>query len=330
MCHLQRIFLIFSTVLCGMIPSPKGGAVCAREVRATRINPQQAELGREAWFPEPLLATKANNNAPGVTSISPSVYWTHEYGEASAHTLNSTLLVEEGLTSWFDITLVGSYAHNRTRGQTDTGWGDTSLQLGFQILSQEKEPKDPTIRLILAESFPTGKYDSLDPKKRETDAFGSGSFETQLIVAIEKIFEAPTHRPIKLFFNGATNYPSPTKVSGYNTYGGGEGTRGTVYPGWTLSSNLGFQYSFTKEIASTLEVFASRQWPTRFSGTNGHASDGTSASNRAPYNSLVTLAPGFAYSFKEDSYFLFGVEFNLARKNMPHFVTGIFSFQYTW
>lgn len=293
----------------------------------------KVEVPFEPWYSDPLIANTAENNAPGEISINPYIYVTHKNSyarRASTNLLEGFLWLQAGVTNWLDMTLLGSYQGKWSGGQHSTGLGDTNVLFGFQIVTEDYQTPQPSIRFILQECFPTGKYDSLDRKKRFTDAHGKGAYQTQVVFAIDKVFFWLKNHPIKPVLNLSVNLPSKVHVHGYNAYGGGKGTHGTVSPGLTLSGDLGCEFSFTQKFVATMEMFTSRQWKTTFSGKKGVLSNGKNASNKVGFNRQFTLAPGLEYNFKKDCFILAGAWFSTSEKNIPRFVTGIISMQYTF
>jgi len=215
----------------------------------------QLEADEEATYRPVYAGTLLNfysqNAAPGRLVFEPILFATRSYGfynknwnlknQTNTDEVELLLSLETGITKFLDINLNLTGIYSYTDGQSSVRYEDTSAILGFQIANDVKDTWTPDFRILLGESFPTGKYDQLNPKKLESDASGSGSFETFLILVLQKIFYTFPKHPFNLNLNLYYIYPSDVETRGFSVYGGGYGTKGTVNPGSQYIASLGVE-----------------------------------------------------------------------------------------
>ena len=58
------------------------------------------------------------------------------------------------------------------------------MLFGIQLIKETK--RLPYVRLLIEETFPTGRYNKADPDRNLTDIAGTGSFITSIGIATEK------------------------------------------------------------------------------------------------------------------------------------------------
>ncbi|HEY5236185.1 MAG TPA: hypothetical protein VIJ14_08410, partial [Rhabdochlamydiaceae bacterium] len=217
---------------------------------------EKSEYEYEPIFAGTLLAFFAENIPVGDCLIEPYVFVGKTNGVYNSewelkHSFNNfesqlLLLVEAGITPWLDIALTFNENYTSSRGGKSYLYGDTRLSLGFQILTNEFDSAIPDFRILLVESFPTGKYQHLDPKKNIADISGSGAFETWIIAILKKIIYFTPRQVITVNLNLGYDFPSNVHVRGYNLYGGSPKANGSIKPGQQFLGNLGLEYSLTE------------------------------------------------------------------------------------
>ena len=112
-------------------------------------------------------------------------------------------------------------------------------------------------------------------------------------------------------------------VHGLNSYGGGPGTHGKVRRGHAYSFDFGYEFSFTQRWVLALDVVYNYAQKTRFSGR-------ATAPVGGPFSDQLSLAPAIEYNVNENLGFLGGVWFTVWGRNSLNFLSGIFSFTYTF
>lgn len=223
-----------------------------------------------------LLAIYPKNAAPGYLSIQPYIFGTKTYGTytPSWHEKKKPdlfqyelfLSLETGITSFLDISLYVSETYSHKEDQHTFLYGDTSVFLGFQLLQDQKESWMPDLRFLLAETFPTGKYNKLDPAKGGIDGIGQGAYQTSAILVGRKVFYLFPCHPFNCNLNLYYVVSSHPSVKGTSVYGGGEGTKGVAHVGNQTIVNVGIEYSLTQNWVVGSDFHYEHHNKTSFSG----------------------------------------------------------------
>ncbi len=284
---------------------------------------EKSEYKYEPIFAGTMLAFFANNIPLGDCLIEPYLFagkvngvynseWEDEhlfkYFESQL-----LLLVETGITSWLDIALTMNENYSLSQGRKSFHYGDTRLAFGFQITKNKFNSAVPDFRIVLMESFPTGKYQHLDPRKNIADVTGSGAFETWIIAIIRKIIYFTPRQTISLNLNLGYDIPSSVHVKGYNLYGGDAKTNGSVIPGQQLLGNIGLEYSLTVNWILGLDVHYVHQNKSHSNHREIHL----------PSSEEFSLAPCIEYNPSTHFGIEAGAWFSVAGRNNLSFATGV-------
>ncbi|MBM3191586.1 MAG: hypothetical protein FJZ63_02885 [Chlamydiae bacterium] len=311
-----------------------GKSVHTRAQEKTLID---AENTFKPWFTGPLLAGSAHTVPAGHVLWEPYLFAIDSFGFYDDHwkprsaphslSLEPFLLFIHGLNSFMDLQVTPYLLSNFQQGSHDTRMGDLPFALGFQVLTDKPNSWIPDLRLLLREIFPTGHYQHLNPHKHGTDATGNGSFQTGLGLNFQKLFITGI-RLLRLRLNFNYLFPSPVRVKSFNTYGGGYGTHGKVYPGQKFSTIFAVEYLFSQHLVAALDIqylFSSKD---RFSGYPGITSAGQNAIVGNLASHQLNLAPAIEYNFNENLGIIFGPWFSVAGKNSDRFVSAVFAINY--
>ncbi len=195
--------------------------LCLSFLQAEEITSEHAPL-----YSGTILAFYPQNADPGRLSVSPYFTASRRYGFYSKkwtspkqkHIDQASLLLslETGITDYLDITLDIDGAYSHFNNHHTWLYGDTGLYLGYQILHDKRNTATPDLRLILGETFPTGKYDHLNPNKNGSDIFGSGAYATTLLLVLAKTFYWLPKHPFNFNLNIYYTLSSPANVHGFN------------------------------------------------------------------------------------------------------------------
>lgn len=318
--------------------APVSPALIEKQLRDAEEEFDVARKMFNPWYAGPLLTPSAHIIAPGSVNVQPYLFYTNNYARfdqqghskkiPSIHTFNPTVPCLVGMLPWMELTFNVQGVWTQARKQYTGFWGDTTVGLGFGLLSEG--PYRPALFFGIKETFPSGRYQKLNPKKQGTDATGGGSYSTNLSFNIAKvIWWVPLH-PMNVRASFSYSLPALVSVKGYNAYGGGTGTRGKVHPGNTFQGDLGFEYSFSQKWVFPLDVVYVYSRKTTFSGKPGRTAPGVPAAVGGPFNDNLSLAPGLEYNPKENMSFLAGVWFSVWGRNSLNFASAVFSFEYTF
>ena len=288
------------------------------------------------WFTGPLLAPSSNVVPLGSIDIEPYVYATNYTGNYNSHwnatsqphffALSWQLTLQAGLASWLDCQSTPSFTYNHTSGAAQWVVNDLPLQFDVQLLTESDEQGSllPSIKLTLGEIFPIGTYQQLNAHKHLTDSGGSGSFTTFCGITFGKLLYFTSAHFLNIRANVSYQLPAPVHVKGFNSYGGGGETDGTIYPSQTLSFDGAFEYTLTRNWILACDVVGAWSSPTRFSGELG-----PSASLNSPHSSIqISIAPAIEYNWSDALGVIIGPWWTLAGKNSNKFYSIVAAVNY--
>lgn len=316
----MRIWIF--TLICALLYCTQGH--CRRGAR-TEISPEVLEK-QGPWFTGPLLTASAHVVAPDHFNLEPYLFVTDTYGsyddEWHAHSVPKTLEIRPlvsfqlGICKNIDFTTSPRAFYTRKQGKASVQFGDLPLGFEFQLLNDTAENWSPAIKLTVREFFPTGKYQKLNPDKNGTDGVGSGSYRTEFDLVFGRLFHTGGAHYLNARVAFTYGMFSHTHVKGFNSYGGGHGTSGTVRPGSHFDILLGLEYSLSLNWALALDVVNVYGNKTSFSGK-------TAAKVGGPSFDQVSLAPAIEYNFNEALGIIGGAWFTVGGRNTSQFVSGV-------
>ncbi|MFI5333972.1 MAG: hypothetical protein ACHQT8_02250 [Chlamydiales bacterium] len=306
-------------------------AHCRHGLRITSHPEALAEKG--PWFTGPLLTPAAHVVPPGYINLEPYLFVDETYGSydsewhshstAKTFSLNPQLFFQIGVVKNVDFQISPQMFYTRKQGESSTQFGDLPIVFGFQLLQDKPGYWWPAIRLIVRESFPTGKFQKLNAHKNGTDGVGSGAFSTDVGLVMSRLFHTGGAHYLNTRIAFIYNALSNTHVKGFNTYGGGFGTSGTVHPGNSMVSLLGLEFTLALNWALALDVANTYVNKTTFSGKRGVTSAGVPAAVGGPSSSQWSLAPAIEYNFNESLGIIAGAWFTVAGRNSAQFASGV-------
>jgi len=228
-----------------------------------------------------------------------------------------------GLTPWMDIQLNPVFFYSFTEGAASWGFSDLQAQFDFQLYKTKNKVTEwnSSLKLAVIEIFPCGKYQNLNPKKLSTDIGGAGSWKSALGLVWGNLFYFGKEHFLSTRCSVQYGYSLPVHVKNLNAYGGGSGTKGTVYPGQTFQFDLAGEYSFTKNWVFAMDIFGTWSAKSRFSGTSA-------VKNTLNSSFQLSLAPAIEYNWNSQLGIIFGPWFTVAGLNAYQFATGIFALNY--
>jgi hypothetical protein len=297
--------------------------------------PAEDRLTYQPWFTGPLLSPTPINMDPLHPAIEPSLTIFNTYGFYNSHWkmekqdnvwgINPLIDFQFGITKNLGIETIVSSISNFSKGQRATYFQDTLFLLGYQISNNIKGSWVPDFRILIEELFPTGKYQKLNPEKLGIDATGFGSFQTGPSFVVRKLYYLP-HGVLTLKWSGTYLFPSSVNVKGFNTYGGGHGTNGTVKPGQSFIAFFSGEYSLNQcwVLAFDSELLFQRK--SHFKGKRGTFAPGVPASTELPVSIQISFAPEVECNITPLSGLLGGVWFTVAGRNSNAFASVFFAY----
>jgi len=322
----------------------------AQQYQRERVPPEQiaAELAEaeaqyehalklfNPWYTGPLITPSATMVPPGQGMWQPYIFFTDNYGAFNSKRERvdvpnrfilqpQPVIVQIGVTPTVDTTVIMSQVVRWQQGVCSGGFQDITLQLGFLITEQTLWA--PKAKFVVGQSFPTGKYENLNPRNLGLDSTGAGAWQTNFTLTFGKVLFWNTLHPMNTRLSMSYGIPTCVKVSNFNAYGGGYGTRGTVHPGNSFNVDLGLELSINQPWVAALDVVYNCQNRTTFHGIQGTTTNGgsTPAATGGGFSDQLSLAPAIEYNFNENMGILWGLWFTVYGRNAPNFMSGIFS-----
>lgn len=238
-------------------------------------------------------------------------------------------ILTHGFTDWLDIQLSIPYAFNSTKNVDYHHIADTSVAAGIQLLNQKESKWLPNLRLVIQETFPTGKFDNLSLNLLGTDATGLGSYRTYIGLNFQHLIEVYDSHYLRTRLILSRLYSSPVSVQGLNSFGGTATTSGTVNLGAEDNFDLAFEYTLTQNWVAVMEGYISEGQSTRFNGILDIVNSGISGINSDKYLE-IGLAPALEYNFTENVGVIGGVWFPVKGKNTSSFMTYVLALNAYW
>jgi hypothetical protein len=295
----------------------------------------------DPWFTGPLLAPAGHTTPKGHTNF--EIYGLdiltdgrynnlgHLVDSRTFRTFVTNPILTHGFTDWLDVQLTLPYAFNSTQGINYNHVADTAVALGIQVFEQRKSPKRMDVRILLQETFPTGKYTRLNPSFRGTDSTGLGSYQTQIGLNLQYLRELYNSHYLRTRLILTRLYATPVNVAGLNSYGGTPSTSGRINPGTENGFDLAFEYTLTQNWVAVMEGTYTKGQATRFNGilNIGNIGGPTATIGSGNYNETA-LAPALEYNFTESLGLIGGVWFPVSGKNTSHYMTYVLALNAFW
>lgn len=310
----------------------------ARQLQDAEKEFQEAKKMFNPWYAGPLLTPGAHILPPNNYNIQPYLFYTTNYAKfnqsgstkniSNLKQLNPSVVFQFGLLSWLDGSINVQSITNWQYGKSRTNFGDSSINLGFGVLDESLYT--PAVLINIKESIPTGKYKNLSSTLNGIDSTGAGVFSTQVSLNVAKVVWWVLTHPMNLRASFGYTFPSIAKVNGFNTYGGGFGTKGKIHTPNEVSIDAAVEYSFTQRWVFAVDAVYNYSGRTRFVGKAGHNADGTLASNGGPFSDNLSFAPAIEYNPNSNLGILAGVWFSVWGRNTYDFVSGVVSVTYTF
>lgn len=287
-----------------------------------------------------LLELSSTNQDPGEISLQPYLYGGYIYGSYNNDwsfssspqygILNPQVVGYIGLNKYVEIDFTLQSQTVFLNNRAETHLSDFTAGFGFQFLWENKQTATPNIRLVILETFPTGKFENLGPDFGGYNATGYGAFSTFFgLVANKTFYNNPCH-PFNLSANIAYFYTCDTKVHGINSYGGGSGTKGKVSPGDAVYLLLSYESFINHLLTFTLDFQYIHTFKTNFDGVLGVDIDGVSFEISQNSSDLFTLTPAIEFTFNDYLSCYIGAYLTLFGRNTAATAQGAFSLIYSF
>ncbi len=292
------------------------------------------------WFTGPLLAPSGQTIPRGHTNLETYAFLTNlagiytSFGQVITTPGNQSLIVNpllaHGLSDTVDLQYSVPFTYNRNGDVRYKHIGDTSINLGYQLLSQHSSTWKPDLRISLQELIPTGKYNSLTPEFAGTDATGLGSYQTALGFNFQHLLPLFTHYYLRTRLSLVAVYAATTHLSGVSTYGGNALTRGSIQPGNLISGDFATELSINQNWVLVMEVFGSKRAPSRFKGDTGLNRNGIPDLIGHGLSKQLTIAPAIEYNFSPNIGIIAGIWKTLRGESSSDFGSAVIALNLYW
>lgn len=309
------------------------------EIPADVLVPQLSEK-QQPWFTGPLITPSGNNIPKGELNFQPYVFatcsdsvynedWKKVASSASAWNINILPILQLGLTSWLDFTMTPSWSFTLSNGSKSFNFGDFYAAFGLQIHRQTEGNWLPSIRLVLGEIFPTGRFENLDPEQFGTDSAGSGSYVSRAMLILSRMIHLGGIHWTHLRFAFAYSFPSKVRVHGYSPYGGAFDTNGWIYPGQGAQILFGCEFNLTQRWVFANDFVAYFNKSVHFKGNPGfNEITGLPANLNQGSAAQFSMAPALEYNWSVNLGIVSGVWFTVAGRNAEVFTSWVTALNY--
>ena len=299
-----------------------------------------AEQAEAPWFTGPMLASSSSVVPGGHYNFEPYVYL---YDKAAVYdnnwrtddhkslwNLSFTPYFWVGLCSWADIMVAPAWSWNYRDGPAQWTLNDWSATLDIQLYQDDFPSKSwfPSVKIGIQETFPTGPYQNLNPKKELTDLGGQGTWATEFQLCIGKTIQIKNDHWFQTRLNLNYAVSTPVTVRGINAWGGGEGTKGTIHPGQKFSFDVSTEYSLTRNWVLACDFTGTFQGTSNFYGKKPIAPPGTKTFNPNRASIQYSIAPAIEYNWSRTLGFIAGSWITVAGKNSTKFYSAIIAVNY--
>lgn len=296
---------------------------------------QNASSAPSPWFTGPLLAPTGSTYPAGHIGYQLYAFYTDNFGHydrrwkristIDTHTWNPLFVAFIGLTDRSDLQLTVPYFVNDSSGVSSHGFGDASLTLGYQAMKGVLGTWKPDLKLTIAESFPIGTYENLNPGLRGTDARGTGSYQTALAATFQKVWHFSGAHYLRGRWNFTYTIPTDVHLVGLNAFGGAADTDGTINLGNHFSTDLAFEYAITRHWVPAVDFLYTASGKNIFNGNPGTTAMGLPAPISTVSSEEFSIAPALEYNFNATVGIIAGVWFTVDGRNATEFTSGVFS-----
>ncbi len=275
------------------------------------------------WLTGPLIAPAGLVVPYGQFEIEPYLYFSTNTGVYNSHwkaisanqnffSLDVQLFTYFGLTSIIDINIIPQFFYNNVSNQNSTGFGDLTVALDIQLLDPDSTQYFPGIKFTLRETFPTGKYQRLDPRKLGTDLTGGGTFGTDFNLVFYKVYFLGRSHFLSTTYSASYQINSPVTVHGLNAYGIAPKKGTTAYPGTLFQGIVSFELTLTQNWVLALDNVYTRVSATKLN-----------QGLKTPSSDQISFAPAFEYNFNSNVGVAIGCWFTAWGRNSPIFRTAV-------
>ena len=259
----------------------------------------------DAWWTGPLLAASASTLPQGHFLVEPYLYDVITYGRYDTqgrrvstpheNDFGSQSYLLYGLTNQVSIGLIPRFGFEKASqgpSSSNVQVGDLSFQAQYRLTQFQEGHWVPTTSIVLAETFPTGKYDRLE--EHPADGFGAGAYTTAVSLYSQEYFWLSTGRILRTRLDLTYTFSNKVSLEGVSVYGTGAGFSGRASPGDSFTADSSWEYSVTRNWVLALDVVYQHNANTSVIGNYATDGGGNPSSYLIQANSGTSRSLGFA------------------------------------
>lgn len=251
------------------------------------------------WWTGSLLASPGHIIPVGNALVEPYLIYAQPLSPEPTRSLSTFIVAEAGLTRVLDIQVAVEGVYQMQGAVSSAELGGTSARLAFQLLEDEADTAIPSVMFTVQESFPTGRYEHLDPALKGTDASGGGAYSTTIGLNAQKVFWPSAGMPLRLRLNLAASAPIGVPLAGPSVYGGSAQTQGTLFPGKGVRALVAGELHLTRSWVVALDVGYAHVGENTFVATTPVVTQPGQPAEQlgSPSRDSITVAPAVEYNF---------------------------------
>jgi hypothetical protein len=219
----------------------------------------------DAWWTGPILAASASTLPQGHFLVEPYLYDVISEGRFDTrggrvstphqNDFGSQSYILYGLADRVSIGLIPRFGFEQASqgpSSSSVGVGDLSFQAQYRLTQFREGNWVPTTSVVLAETFPTGRYDRLG--EHPADGFGAGAYTTTVSLYLQDYFWLSTGRILRTRLDLSYALSDKVALEGVSVYGTGAGFTGHASPGDSFTADSSWEYSVTRNWVLALDV----------------------------------------------------------------------------
>ena len=284
----------------------------------------------DAWWTGPLLAPSAAALPHGHVLLEPYLFDVVSTGAVDASGAHHSVPADQeygsltyllyGLTDRVTLGLIPRFFYVAAAGGAPNSSqvlpGDLTLQVGYALTHYTDGSAVPALALVLDETLPTGRYDSLG---RASDGVGAGAYATGLSLYSQDYFWMPNGRILRGRLDLTYTISSTVALSDRSVYGTAAGFRGHAYPGDAFSADAAAEYSLTRSWVLALDVVYQHNASTQVRGSVAPGAPALQSESGSSW--ALIFAPAIEYSWSARAGVIFGVRLIDIGRNITTTVT---------
>ncbi len=285
----------------------------------------------DAWWTGPLLAPNASTFPAGHALVETYVFDVNSNGQydpsgrhepaAGGHELGSLTYLIYGLTDRVSVGLLPRFFYDEPAGAPNSsspGVGDLGAQVQLGLTSFHEGGWVPATAVVLAETFPTGRYDAL---ANPADGFGAGVYTTAFSWYSQDYLWLPNGRILRVRLDLTYAVSSSASVVDRSAYGTPDGFRGRAYPGDSFTADAAAEYSVTRNWVLATDLVWVHNSSTRLTGAEPAAGGSSPVDTQSGSSEYLAVAPAVEYNFNPRVGVIVGARIFVAGRNTGSSVT---------